>query len=352
VLQSHYDDRRVYAKWPVVSAPNRFFQWPPGAASASQFEPQEYLRTGTLSDMSYFCRVLDQVDRALPLAGLTFLVTWNVDFFDARFEGAVVLLIGDERYQTPSFIGSVRAVFKTGGTRPNPLQWTLKLPWSIAWRVILRDFRNRILTLRRGTLSFSRTVPFEIPLGTYHLVEVPFVPVEARPVDVFFAGTAPRLSRFNPRPSVAARLQLSEAIRVAEAALPNWRFEHTLTRTDRVVYGAPEYSSRTMNAKIVPCPRGNFDETFRLIEAAKSGCVIVTEPLPNRWYYRDAPVIQIRRWSELPGVLKALDSDKTRLRGLAAQTRLWWEHCVSEHATARYIVERLKSAVDRDMRVR
>ena len=295
--------------------------------------------------MSYFCRVLDAVDQALPFAGLTFLITWNVDAFDERFEGAVVLLIGDEKYQAPSFIRRVRAVFKTGGTHPNPLRRTLELPWAIAWRVILRDLRNQLITIRRGLGRDAGAPRFEIPLGTYHLIDTPFVPIDERPVDVFFAGTAPKLGRGSPRPSVAARLQLRDAIRAAEVALPTWRFEHTLTRTDRVSYDAAEYSRRMMNARIIPCPRGNFDETFRLLEAAKSGCVIITEPLPKRWYYRNAPVIQISGWSELPATLQALACDPERIRELAVQTRHWWDNCVSEQAIARYFVEQLETSI-------
>jgi hypothetical protein len=103
-----------------------------------------------------------------------------------------------------------------------------------------------------------------------------------------------------------------------------------------------------MNAKIIPCPRGNFDETYRLLEAAKSGCVIVSEPLPNRWYYHDAPVIQVRSWSDLPAVLQALDREPERLRELSARTRRWWDESLSEQAVARYIAQHLHPATVSD----
>jgi hypothetical protein len=328
---------------PAVPDANRYFVWPPGAQAPAEFHPREYLRTGRLSDMYYFCRILDALERVLPNAGITFLVTWNVDLFEDRFENAVVLLIGDERCQTPSYVEHVRAVFKTGGIRRNPLRWTLRLPWSIAWRVILRDLRNLLIAGRRRVFG-SHAPLFEIPLGTYNLVEVPYVPIEARPIDVFFAGTVPKLSRFDARPSVAARLQLAEGMRAAEAALPDWRFEHKLTRTDGALYGAEEYSLKTANAKIVPCPRGNFEETFRLFEAAKCGCVIVTEPLPARWYYISAPVIEIRSWSDLPATFAHLERHPDRLRELAARTREWWNDCLSEAAVARFVRGRLTPA--------
>jgi len=326
---------------PAAPAANRYFVWPPGAARAEELEPQIYLQTGRLSDMYYFCRILQEFDRAVPNAGITFLVTWNIDRFDDRFEGAIVLLIGDERCQTPSYVNRVRAVFKTGGARRNPVAWTLKLPWSIAWRVMLRDVRNMLITLRRGVVGIRAPV-YEIPLGTFHLIDVPHVSIDDRPIDVFFAGTVPKLNRFDARPSVAARLQLVDGIRAAEALLPEWRFEHRLTHTEGAFYDAQEYSRKIASAKIVPCPRGNFEETFRLFEAAKCGCVIVAEPLPQRWYYRDPPVIELRRWSQLPDVLAALRRDPQRVRELADRTRRWWDSCLSETAVARYMIENLE----------
>ena len=152
----------------------------------------------------------------------------------------------------------------------------------------------------------------------------------------------PKLNRFDARPSVAARLQLVDGIRAAEALLPEWRFEHRLTHTEGAFYGAQEYSRKIAGAKIVPCPRGNFDETFRLFEAAKCGCVIVTKPLPERGYYRDPPVIELRRWSQLPDVLSALRRDPQRVRDLADRTRRWWDSCLCETAVARYMIENLE----------
>jgi hypothetical protein len=293
--------------------------------------------------MEYFCRLLQFIGAALEPAddggdGLTFLMTWNLDLYEERFDGAIVLLVGDERYQTPSYATRVRAVFKTGGTRRNPLRETLRLPWSIAWRCMLRELRNTLLAMRRGA---TRVRQYPIPLGVFNLHDVPFVPIDQRTTDVFFAGTTPKYGRVVLRPSVAARLQLGEALRSAETALPDWRIEHTLTRTSAPSFKPAEYSQRMMNAKIIPCPRGNFDETFRLLEAAKCGCVIVTEPLPDRWYYRDAPVITVRGWSELPRVLLELKRDPQRMRSLSERTRRWWDSALSERAVADYMIREL-----------
>lgn len=330
--------------------PNHFFNWPLGAPRADPIDPAEFVRAARPSDSTYFYRCLSAVDAATPHANLTFLVTWNLDRFDDRFDGAVVLLIGDEMYQVPSYAPRVKAIFKTGGLRPNPLGATVRLPWSIAWRSMLRDARNAAVRLRRrmrhGGGGRRGTPIFELPLGTFRLVDVPFIPVQERTTDVFFAGTAPAPGGVNLRPSVAARRQMTDGIVAAERALPRWRFEHTLTQRagDVVAFGPEEYSRRMMNAKVVPCPRGNFDETFRLFEAAKSGCVIVTEPLPDRWYYRDAPVIELHAWRQLPSVLAELDRHPNRVHELSERTRRWWDETLSEAAVGRYICNSLPEA--------
>jgi hypothetical protein len=106
--------------------------------------------------------------------------------------------------------------------------------------------------------------------------------------------------------------------------------------------GPLEYTQALANARIALAPRGNFDETFRLFEAARMGCVIVSEPLPVRWYYADCPIVQIRNWAELPNVLKGLLSDAQSLTELSDRTRRWWDEVVSERGVARYIFDRLK----------
>lgn len=326
---------------------NRFFIWFRGSPTASEMSPAEIKRTSNPSDTTYFCCILGELDRQFAHAGITFLMTWNLDLFDERFDDAIVLLIGDERYQQPAYISRVRAVFKTGGVRRNPMSATIELPLAIAWRVGLRDLRNQMLFIQRQLRHRwpgSNPAPmYEIPLGTFALKEVPFVPIEHRQTDVFFAGSIPEAHRRSIRPSIAARRTMADALRHAEAEFPDWRFVHSLTVRGGDMYGADEYSQKMMNSKIALCPRGNFDETFRLLEAAKCRCVIITEPLPARWYYQGSPAVQIRGWRELVPVLRQFHSEPNRLLSLSQRTGEWWDQRLSEKAVARYAGDRLAS---------
>ena len=61
-----------------------------------------------------------------------------------------------------------------------------------------------------------------------------------------------------------------------------------------------QYSELMDNTKIALCPHGYVSsETFRYFEAARAGCVILTEKKPDVWYYEDAPHVEIKSWNEL-----------------------------------------------------
>jgi hypothetical protein len=323
---------------------NRFFRWRGFDASPSQFVPAELLPQLPPTDVTYFVRILQHLDHLLPAAGLTFFLTWHLDAFDEAMEDAVVILSGDERYQTPSYRGRVRAIFKVAGVHRSPLRETLRLSPPIAWRVLLRDARNGAVQVKRrlqyGLPGRELAPMYEIPLGTDILLDIDPPPIDQRPVDVFFAGgSAPG---WTLRAKFVARKQMAAAVAAARSALPEYRIETILVTnpTDKR-FGPEAYTESLANAKIALAPRGNSDESCRLFEAAKLGCVVVAEPLPSRWYYQGCPVVRIPKWSALPDVLSSLLSDPARLTQLSLRTRQWWDSTLSEAAIAKFIAQKL-----------
>jgi hypothetical protein len=287
---------------------------------------------------------MQHLDRLLPAAGLTFVLTLHLDSFHEAMEDAVVILVGDERYQKPLYRGRVRAIFKDAGVRRSPLRATLRLPPPIAWRMLLRDARNRAVQAKRR-LQYGLSAPvvapmYEIPLGTSILLDIDPPPIEQRPVDVFFAGGV--ASGWTLRAKFVSRRQMAAAVAAARVALPQYRMEMRLVTPPNDQTFGPEWYTQTLaNAKIALAPRGNSDETCRLFEAAKLGCVIVAETLPPRWYYQGCPVVWIRKWSALPDVLSSLLNDRARLSELSLRTRQWWDSTVSEAAIAKFIAQNL-----------
>jgi len=323
---------------------NRIFLWRGTEAVPTPIVPEDLLPQLPPTDLRYFVRILQELDHLLPAAGLTFFLTWHLDDFHEAMDDAVVLMVGDEQNQTPAFHRRVRAIYKTGGIRRSSLREILRLPGSIAWRILLRDSRDGAIQVKRrlnGRLRGRAVTPmYEIPYGPGALVDVDALPIEQRPVDVFFyGGTAPG---WTLRSKFIARRQLAAAVAAAQVALPQYRME--LRSGDRAGewLSCEDYSQALANTKIALAPRGNCDsETYRIFEAAKLGCVIVSEPLPTRWYYRECPIVSIPAWSDLPGVLTRLLNDPAKLAQLSLRTRQWWDSTVSEAALAKFIAQNL-----------
>lgn len=324
---------------------NRFFIWGMHDTSPTEFTPSEH--AGGHPDQRYFLAVARELDRELAGDDLTILVTWHLDRFDERFRDSIVLLVNDEKYQVPSYAGQVKAVFKTGGTRRNPVRDHLRLPPAVASRMLLREARNVAESIQRQLKGRqTRGAPlYDVPLGYFGLEDVPEISFDERPIDVFFAGSVEH-KPFTLRPRLAAREQMAAALDDAHARMPELRVDFSRggpMANPRDMLAADDYSSRLMRSRIVLCPRGNIDETYRLLESARSGCVAISEPLPERWYYRDSPAVQLDRWSELPDVLRDLLADPVGLAERAAAMRAWWDASLSESAVAAYVARHTRA---------
>jgi hypothetical protein len=320
---------------------NRFYVWFGNRPNPAEIVPSEFLPQLQPGDSKYHVRILQNLEQLLPGQGLTFFLTWRVDDFHEAMQDAVVILVGEERNQTPSYRGKIRALFKTMGHRPNPLAKTLRLPFPIAWRTLLRDGRNTYINFRRSLKHGQGgkiAAPFyDIPPGYYSILEMEPPPIEERPVDVFFSGSCASRGWSLSAPYVA-RKQLAAAVEAARAALPHRRFNWQPQRGGFAQGLTPvEYTRALANAKIALAPRGNVDETYRLIEAAKMGCVVVGEPVAPRWYYRECPAVFLRKWSELPEILGSLLDSPAELTELSLRTRQWYDSNISESAVAQYI---------------
>ncbi len=103
-----------------------------------------------------------------------------------------------------------------------------------------------------------------------------------------------------------------------------------------------EYSKLMYDSKIALCPNGYTSaETFRYFEAAKAGCVIISEPKPYTWFYSDGPHIEISNWLDLPNLLPNLLKDKQKLEYYHKRTKQWWEDNCSPQAVANYVMDEL-----------
>jgi hypothetical protein len=335
----------------LTGKPNQFFYQARDAELATQVDPHE-MRAGSDVHRRYLFGVLAELDRLLPGADLKFWVTWERDKFDERFRDSVAVLYDDDQLQKPLWAPAVSVIFKTVGLGPEPLRHTAALPADIAWRMALRDARNAVLEVwrfaRGPRLKGQRAPTFQIPLGASALVDVADVPFSQRPTDVFFAGSVGESERFTIRPKNVARRQMEAAVEAARRALPDLTVDYLTfeqfgihTSLDARILRTEDYVRRLTASKYALCPRGNVEETYRVFEAARAGCVIISEPLPPRWYFASAPYVSVRRWSELPSVLRDLREDERAGGELADATLAWWRDRIAEPKVAEFMRERI-----------
>lgn len=102
------------------------------------------------------------------------------------------------------------------------------------------------------------------------------------------------------------------------------------------------YQYFLQHTKIALCPRGWVNsETFRLYEAMRYGCVVITEELPDRSYYKDIPVIKVKNWSEGIEIARNLLKDPKKLEQMGFNNKQFYDKHLSPKATAKIIIKKL-----------
>jgi len=108
--------------------------------------------------------------------------------------------------------------------------------------------------------------------------------------------------------------------------------------------GADDYTAKLADTKIAISPRGFWrPECFRDHEAMRSGCVIISDPLPSTWYFKNSPIIQLGRWSSLKSTVRNLLASPDELQERQLATLVWWRDKCSPNAVATYISSRMGS---------
>ena len=103
-----------------------------------------------------------------------------------------------------------------------------------------------------------------------------------------------------------------------------------------------DYNFILKNTKIALCPKGWVNqETFRLYESMKWGCVVISEDLPNRSYYKGIPIIEVKDWSEGIKIANELINDTNELEKLSNKTIQYYKDSLSPQATADLIIKKL-----------
>ena len=113
-----------------------------------------------------------------------------------------------------------------------------------------------------------------------------------------------------------------------------------------------KYASMLARTKIALCPVGSTWESYRIAEAALSGCVIITTPFDHTlfpyggqgkipWYFEDNPFIFVDRdWKTLSHVIEQLDEEK--LLECHKKTLEWANKYMSEEALLKFVESKIQ----------
>ena len=284
-------------------------------------------------DCPYFGKVLLEFEKHVGNEDLHCYLTWDNDSLPEYGAHVIAILIGEEWGLMPRYARHVRMVARVMGLYPflGVRRW-----WPInrlTAMLVPKHIRNWIRHLR-SRFRYSRPPAcwpapvvekptlLTLPWGSANLVEVPLKKMNERHYNYFFSGGialgAEGYRKITGGPKIYSREALVKSVANLEKKYPELASNRAIVVHKDVGTGnlkdSESYALRMMDSKVCLAPRGSVADTWRYFEGLKSGSAVITNPLPDEWYYRGAPVIQIDHWNELESVLLPLLADPGRLR--------------------------------------
>lgn len=248
-------------------------------------------------EREYLSRVCEHLRPLLPVPDLVLVITNNGETIPTAGGRCVVIQTSDELHGVPRYNADVLMVFK---------QYVPRL---------------------------GRPNVRPIPLGyAGGLPSRPPAPARSRAYDFSFAGYLHR-----------ARAQFKEEIERIEAA---GRYRSFVSFNDdwRTGLGTEQYADLLYDTKIALCPSGiHSPESFRVFEALKAGCVVVTTVKPKTWFYEGWPAVEVGHWSEARHRIDEMLDDPRLLTELQERHLRWWAEKCAEEKVAEYIAGELSA---------
>ena len=321
-----------------------------------------------IASANYLREVLKVMEQRLDnIRSLTVYITWDeVDQLPSYGRDVVVVVLGDEWARMPRYVDKVNAIFKCYGTNPilgvkafpNPLYlnyltfinflgiYTLGIPYKL----------NFLFQKLRASVSkdLKLSPVYQIPLGYCNQIDLPIKDISERLVDVSFNGSIVHkkypfwsFKQWLDSPKSVSRGTMVNRLRKFQESHPEVKTELGTTagfRASKNSCGA-SYSQKLMETKICLAPRGNAYETYRFFEAIRYGCVVLTEALPETWFYDDSPAIRVSDWSQLDQILEQLINDQALVRSKHEEALNWWKKVCSEDAVGTYMADILNKSL-------
>jgi hypothetical protein len=266
-------------------------------------------------------------------------------------DDVVVLLFADEVGQVVPYAQDVRAVFKSFGTRPEQPPPARSTSRRLVDRA--RLYRDQASWLAAATRQWRRgreAVPDNVHIIPPSYDAICATPAAASFLDrryaISFCGSIRHTShsRTSPRhwlgtPKDLARKAMVEALGAYDRQRQQGDIlvEDTGSFANSIARGPARYIRVLQDTMIAAVPRGSHTETYRLFDAMSAGCIIVCEPLPQRWYLKDSPIITLADWSDAARVLDPILADRQGLLARHRATTAYWHSHLSSAALANFM---------------
>lgn len=118
--------------------------------------------------------------------------------------------------------------------------------------------------------------------------------------------------------------------------------------TDKFGDGNKEnYAKMLGSSKFAICPTGNNPETFRHVEAAMSGCIVISNHQGAHWYNAEVPFIYVNDWVELGILFDSLISAPEVCAKLSKDTLDYYNKFLSVEAVSKVCINVLKFELGR-----
>lgn len=326
---------------------NQYFNLDPaGVTPIDVFAPVTYAR-----GKDFYIDVFRILEDSGQFQGLTFYLSELSPPSLPRYGDDVVLvLVSDEHFCYRHYWPELRGVIRTYSRAPQCLDEVpprSQLGVAAIAHYLHKQLGSKLSLLRAAKARRDLRVfqledrVLHMPLGCFFRFRPQVRPIAARGINFAFLGSveySPARRRWLHRvlepPKLLSRGLMLQAV---QGFVQQTGIQGTVRTTgdfEESIQDQAGYAAALQDCRISLCPRGSNPETYRFFESSAAGCVIVCEPLPDAWFYRDHPALVIRDWSELPAVLETLLSDEARLQRLSEQTRAFWERNLSERAVA------------------
>ena len=310
-------------------------------------------------DCLYFGKALVEMEKHLFGEDIHCYLTWDNDSLPEYGPHVVAILIGEEWGLIPRYARHVRLVARVMSRYPffgvrrwfpfRRLNLMLAAKYLRNWFRHLRSWwRYKFPPSSWPDRVQNRASIVHLPWGSASLVDVPMKSMRNRTRNYYFSGAIALGSdfgyrRFTSSPKIEARQSLVDAVAKLESKYPSLASDQTINVHKQKSTGRlsdiNDYAQRLMDSKICLAPRGSVPDTWRFFEGLKSGCAVITNPLPDEWYYRGAPVIQLDSWDELEETILPLLADEARLENMHALSLKYWEEVCGERALGQFLAK-------------